>query len=240
MPEAWDREMRAKTRIIVADDHALFREGLELVLACHAEVKVVAEVQRVDDLLPTLARTPCDVLLLDLRMDRDAVGEIGALAAHAAVVVLTGIEAPDVALAAMRAGARGVVFKRDAAEVLMQAVRAVMAGQVWMPQSVQRQLAIDPRAPALGLLTPREREIVRHVALGLRNAEVARELDISEQTIKTHLNNIFHKLGVRDRVELALYAAREGIIGVHERSRPSKVPGRRKTSASVKKPRSGG
>lgn len=67
-------------------------------------------------------------------------------------------------------------------------------------------------------MTPRERAIVRHVALGLRNAEVARKLLISEQTVRTHLNNIFQKLGVRDRVELALYAARVGIIGVNERS----------------------
>jgi len=230
--------MRAKTRIVLADDHAIFREGLRLVLRRHPEVKVVAEVERVDDLLPTLERTPCDVLLLDLQMDRDALGEIGALAAHAAVLVLTGVAAPERALAAIRAGARGVVLKREAAEVLMQAVRAVMAGHVWLPPSVQRQLAVGAGTPANGLLTPREREVARHVALGLRNAEVARALFIGEQTVKTHLNNIFHKLGFRDRVELAIYAADEGIIGVHERSPRPAVRAAVEKSPSVKKPRS--
>jgi DNA-binding NarL/FixJ family response regulator len=121
------------------------------------------------------------------------------------------------ALGAIRAGARGVVFKRFAIETLMTAVRAVADGQVWMPPSLQADVAARLGEPASAALTRREREIVRHVALGLRNAEVARRLSISEVTVKTHVNNIFQKLGIRDRVELALYAIRMGIIGVNER-----------------------
>jgi DNA-binding NarL/FixJ family response regulator len=109
------------------------------------------------------------------------------------------------------------VFKRFAIETLMTAVRAVADGQVWMPPSLQADVAARLGEPASAALTRREREIVRHVALGLRNAEVAKRLAISEVTVKTHVNNIFQKLGIRDRVELALYAIRMGIIGVNER-----------------------
>lgn len=211
--------MGASTRIALADDHALFRDGLKSVLALEPDVTVVAEIERVDDLLPTLARTPCDILLLDLKMDRNALDDIGALAGKVAVIVVTATEAPEQALAALRAGARAVVLKRFAVETLLQAVRAVKAGEVWMAPSLQAHIAAGLREPPPNPLTPREREIVRYVALGLRNAEVAQKLFISEQTVKTHLNNIFQKVGVRDRVELSLYAAREGIIGVNEQAR---------------------
>ncbi len=95
----------------------------------------------------------------------------------------------------------------------MEAVHAVAAGHVWMPPALQAELVAHPAGPAAAL-TAREREIVRHVALGLRNAEIARRLSIGEVTVKTHLNNVFQKLAVRDRVELALYAIRVGLIAL--------------------------
>ena len=203
--------------VIIADDHALFRQGLKSMLRLQSDVTVVAELERASDLLPTLERHRCDVLLLDLQMERNALADIETLAERVAIVVVTASERPDEALAAIRAGARGVVFKRFAIETLMTAVRAVAEGQVWMPPALQAAVAAGLRGPTVGTLTRREREIVRHVALGLRNAEVGRELSISEVTVKTHINNIFQKLGIRDRVALALYAVRNGIIGVHER-----------------------
>ena len=99
----------------------------------------------------------------------------------------------------------------------MTAVRAVAEGQVWMPPALQAAVAAGLRGPTVGALTRREREIVRHVALGLRNAEVGRELSISEVTVKTHINNIFQKLGLRDRVQLTLYAIQTGIVSGFER-----------------------
>jgi DNA-binding NarL/FixJ family response regulator len=203
--------------VIIADDHALFRQGLKSMLRLQSDVTVVAELERASDLLPTLERHRCDVLLLDLQMERNALADIETLALRVAIVVVTASERTDEALAAIRAGARGVVFKRFAIETLMTAVRAVAEGQVWMPPALQAAVAAGLRGPTVGTLTRREREIVRHVALGLRNAEVGRELSISEVTVKTHINNIFQKLGIRDRVALALYAVRNGIIGVHER-----------------------
>ena len=209
--------MKSPIRVAIADDHALFRQGLKSLLLLEHDVSVVAEVERAADVLPMLDRHACDVLLLDLQMERSALGDIGPLGARVTVVVVTATERVEDALAAIRAGARGVVFKRFAIETLMTAVRAVADGQVWMPPSLQADVAARLGEPAGAALTRREREIVRHVALGLRNAEVATRLSISEVTVKTHVNNIFQKLGIRDRVELALYAIRMGIIGVNER-----------------------
>ena len=199
-------------RVAIADDHALFRQGLRSLLTLRPEMTVVAEADRVDALHPMLADVDCDVLLLDLQMDRSSLADIGQLASKTRVIVVTASEHPEDALAAIRAGASGVVFKRFAVETLVDAIRTVADGHVWVMPSLHG--AVEP---PLEPLTAREREIVRHVALGLRNAEVATRLAIREDTVKTHLNNVFQKLGVRDRVQLTLYALRRGLIGMHER-----------------------
>src|SRR5262249_25792077 len=155
-------------------------------------------------------QTPCDALLLDLQMDRNVLGDIERLGALVPIIVLTASEIPSDAVAAVRKGARAVVFKRFAVETLMDAIRTVARGDVWLPASLQTEMAARVKSPASGRLSPREEEIVRCVALGWRNSEVAKNLTISEETVKTHLTRIFRKLGVRDRVELAVYAARAG------------------------------
>jgi DNA-binding NarL/FixJ family response regulator len=208
--------MAAPLRLIVADDHALFRQGLRSMLRLEPGVVVVAEVERVADLAPILAETRCDVLLLDLQMDRNALADIEGLARRVRVLVVTASEQPSEALAALRAGARAVVFKRFALETLMDAVRAVMDGHVWMPPALQAEITAQALQSETEPLSSREREIVRAVALGLRNAEVAQRLAIAEATVKTHLNKIFQKLGIRDRTELVRYAIRVGIVGVNE------------------------
>jgi DNA-binding NarL/FixJ family response regulator len=205
-------------RIVIADDHELFRQGLKALLKQESGVTVVGETDRIGALPALLKRTPCDQVLLDLRMERSALPEIEALAKRVRVVVLTASEIPADALAALRMGAHAVVFKRCAVDTLMDAIRAVALGNVWMPAELQARMVTRMRNPLTDELSPREEQVVRYVALGLRNAEVAERLSISEQTVKTHLNAIFRKLRVRDRVELALYAARAGIISVDERS----------------------
>ena len=209
--------MTSPIRVAIADDHALFRQGLKSMLRLQPDVTVVAELERASDILPTLDQVACDVLLLDLQMERSALVDIEALAKRVAVVIVTATERVDDALAVIRAGARSVVFKRFAIETLMTAIHAVLQGQLWLPPALQEEVTARLREPATSALTPREREITRHVALGLRNAEVAARLRISEVTVKTHLNNIFQKLGLRDRVQLALYAIRMGFVGAHER-----------------------
>jgi DNA-binding NarL/FixJ family response regulator len=210
--------MAGPIRIAIADDHALFRQGLRSMLRLQAEVAVVAELEGVGEIMPAIERTPCDILLLDLQMDRSSLSDVAGLAEHVKVIVVTATERVEDALGAIRAGARAVVFKRFAIETLMMAIGAVMEGHVWMPPALQAEVtAAHIREPHEVVLTRREREIVRYVALGLRNAEVAQRLGITEVTVKTHLNNVFQKLSLRDRVELALYAVRTGIIGIHER-----------------------
>ena len=205
-------------RVVIADDHTLFRQGLKSMLKLEPTISIVAEVERVAELVPTIEATRADVLMLDLQMDRNSLADIEGLARRVRVLVVTASEQPAEALAALRAGARAVVFKRFAIETLMDAIDAVAEGNVWIPPALQKHLTERLLEPPEEPLTPREREIVRHVALGLRNAEVAEKLSISEVTVKTHLNNIFQKLGVRGRTALALYAIRLGIIGVEERN----------------------
>ena len=209
--------MNSPIRIVIADDHAMFRQGLKSVLAQHPEVSVVGEVERVDDIEPMLGQAACDILLLDLQMDRKVTVDIARLAALARVIILTANEDSDEAVACLREGAHGVVLKRFAVETLMDAVRTVKNGDTWLPPRLQTRMATELRGATRIALTSRERDIVRLVAQGLRNVEVAGKLFISEETVKTHLNNIFRKLNLRDRVELTLYAVRVGLIGVGER-----------------------
>jgi len=204
-------------RIIIADDHALFREGLRSLLKHEPEAAIVAETDHADGLAPLIETTPADVLLLDLQMERSAMADISLHAQRIAIVVVTASELIGDAIGAIRLGARAVVFKRFAIATLMDAIRSAAAGEVWMPPGVQGELAMRLRNPAMSPLSAREEEVVRFVALGLRNAAVAQRLFISEQTVKSHLNKIFDKLAIQDRVELTVYAIRTGIIALHER-----------------------
>jgi DNA-binding NarL/FixJ family response regulator len=207
-------------RVIIADDHALFRQCLTSMFTnLHPEVSVVAEVECVSEIPPALAESPCDILLLDLQMDRSALGDIGNFARSVRVVVVTASQDLGETLAAIRAGARAVVFKRFAVETLMEALWTVNEGHVWLPRVLEGEIAAQRSAPESKALTCREREIVRLVALGFHNTEIAERLSINTVTVKTHINNVFHKLDVRDRVALTRYAIRRHLIGVDDKGR---------------------
>ena len=179
---------------------------------------VVAETNRADDVAPMITRAPCDVLLLDVQMERNTLGDIRALAARVKVIVVTVDEPTELAVAAIRSGARAVVSKQFEIETLVAVIAAVARGQIWMPPALQAHIAAGLRHAATApALTRREREVVRYAALGLHNAEIGQKLRVTEQTVKTHLNNIFKKVSVRDRAELTLYAIRAGVVAVHER-----------------------
>jgi DNA-binding NarL/FixJ family response regulator len=203
--------MTSPIRLIIADDHALFRGGLKSLLRRQRDMQVVAEVESAAALRSVLDNSGCDVLLLDLQMDRWVLDDIGELASRTRILVLTASESIENAIAAMRRGARAVVHKRFAVQTLIEAIHAVADGLVWMPPALQSEMAGQWGAPSSRRLTGREAEIVSLVASGLRNAEIAQRLSITEATVKTHLNNIFDKLQLRDRVELAVYALRHGL-----------------------------
>lgn len=141
--------------------------------------------------------------------------QIPELARKTAVVILTADERVEIGLTALRLGARAIVQKRFAIESLITAIQAVADGLVWMPPAIQAAL-VGQDGPTARKLTPRESEIVRCVAVGMRNAEVAARLSLSESTVKTHLTNIFQKLGIRDRIELTRYAIKTGLVTVQD------------------------
>jgi len=218
--------MISPIRLVIADDHALFRGGLKSLLRRQRDMHVVGEADTAAALMVTIAATNCDILLLDLQMERWALDDIRQLASRTKVVVLTASESVENAIVAMRVGARAVVQKRFAVQTLVEAIRAVAQGFVWMPPALQAEVASQWRSSASTLLTSRETEltsreteIVREVASGFRNAEIAQRLAITKATVKSHLNNVFDKLKVRDRVELTVYAIKSGLISAQENGR---------------------
>ena len=219
--------VRPKCRIVIVDDHTLFREGLRTILEMEEDIEVVADAENAEDIVELVWQTKPDVLLLDIRMPQgsglDAVPAVLRISPRTQVLVLTASDEKEEHVRAFRLGAKGVVLKDSARQTLMQAIHTVCAGQVWvdarMTGTLVEELAqLGPDSSAVVTrdengLTEREREIVRLVATGQKNREVGATLSISERTVKTHLTNIFQKLGVRDRVALVMYALRHGLAG---------------------------
>jgi len=200
------------TRIAIAHRCVLFRDGLHRALEVHPEFEVVGGGDETDEVLRRLDGTPCDVLILDLVAPHaDGLSHVAALAQRLALIVITADEQLSAAFAALRAGALGAVPRNSPAAAFVDAVRAVARGDAWIPPGMQAQILGRLRGAPVEL-TLREREIIALVARGFRNAEVARALFVTEATVKTHLNNVFNKLEIRDRVALTLYALRMGII----------------------------
>ena len=206
-------------RVLVADGHALFRESLAAVLRTKPEVGIAEEVGSLAELGSRVQAFAPDILLLDLQMERPVVAHIPALATRTRVIIVSAVNHLDQLLAGVRAGARGVVCKGASVDTLVEALRVVAAGEVWLSQEIQTAIVGALAHPSLRCLTTREREIVRLAALGRRNAEIATALFISPMTVKTHLSRVFEKLGIRDRTDLVLYAVRTGLIGVDEETR---------------------
>ena len=200
-------------RVTIADDHAIVREGLKALFEVTPDIAVAGEVERADELTLSVTESRCDVLLLDLQLDRWTMDDIAGLAQLTKVVVLTGTDREDDLVNALRLGARAIVKKTFAAETIREAIRAVVTDAVWMPAELRDKLTAKSSAEEVPGLSARESEIARYVAVGMRNAEVARKLGITEGTVKVHLNNIFKKLQIRDRVGLTLYAIRNRLIG---------------------------
>jgi DNA-binding NarL/FixJ family response regulator len=217
---------KAKIRIVVADDHPIFRDGLCKLLALEEDFEVVAQAQDGRQVLEVLQQFEPDILLLDLKMPGlDGLATLQRLQAvknKTRVIVLTASDDKNEFVQAMKLGTSGIVLKQTATELLIKSIRKVHAGEIWLDshttQAVIRQFVANEEpqqaAPSTAPmrdrerspLSQREREIVSLVAQGFKNKEMAEKMFISEQTVKNHLHNIFDKLGVSDRLELALYA----------------------------------
>jgi NarL family two-component system response regulator LiaR len=207
-------------RVLIADDHAVVRQGLRTFLDLQDDVEVVAEAADGEAALAAAQAAQPDVVLLDLVMPRlDGVAALRRLrerAPEARVIVLTSFGDDERLFAALRAGAAGYLLKDVEPTELVRAIRTAHAGQSPLSPAVAARVIDElahggARAGAVDELTPRELEVLRLIARGRSNKVIARELGVAEKTVKTHVSHLLAKLGLADRTQAALYAVREGL-----------------------------
>ena len=211
-------------RILLADDHPIFRDGLRRLLEAEPGFRVVGEASDGAEAVAMAKKLKPDLLLLDLAMPKhpglEAVRELGNSDNPPRILLLTAAVEKEQIVEALQLGARGVVLKESATQLLLNSIRAVMAGQYWVGRETisnlveyLRGLLAPPPAPKQKKfgLTPRELEIVSAVVAGYTNKDIAAHYKISEDTVKHHLSNIFDKLGVSTRLELALFAVHQDL-----------------------------
>jgi DNA-binding NarL/FixJ family response regulator len=208
-------------RIVIADDHPVVRRGLAQFIDDEDGLEVVAECSDGAAAIEAVTRHAPDVLIVDLRMPvldgLSVVRHFRDAPAGTSIVILAGNISDEEVLEAMRNGAKGVVLKEMAPSLLVACIRKVAAGGTWLEKeaigrALERLLRQEhSRQQVRDVLTPREVEIVRMVASGLGNREIAEQLFITEGTVKTHLHSVYEKLGVKGRVQLANYAQEKGL-----------------------------
>ncbi len=207
------------TSVLLADDQALVRGGFRMILEAEADMEVVGEAGDGGEAADLVQRLRPDVVLMDVRMPGvdgiEATRRIVASGSAARVIVLTTYDADDYVFAALRAGASGFLLKDVRPVELVEAIRVVARGDALLAPTVTRRLLdrlvetlpeTDPPPVDLGELTERELEVLRLVALGLSNAEIAARLVVTEATVKTHVSAVLRKLRLRDRVQAVVLA----------------------------------
>ena len=203
-------------RLLIADDHAVVREGLQRLVATFEGVELVGAAANGQEAVDRCRAAEPDVLLMDIEMPvLDGIAATRAIAAaqpDVAVVVLTSFSDRDQILQALDAGAVGYLLKDAEPDEIAKAVRAAARGEAPLdPRAGRALLSARGASSPLDGLSEREREVLRLVARGLPNKLIARELSISEKTVKTHLTNVFRTIGVTDRTQAALWAERNGL-----------------------------
>lgn len=214
-------------RVMVVDDQAMVREGFSALLDAQQGIEVVAQAADGREAVRVATRLTPDVVLMDIRMPVlngiEATRQITSMAyePRPKVLVLTTFDLDDYVYEALRAGASGFLLKDAKGSELVQAVRVVADGDGLLAPSVTRRLiaefarrpaASSARPPALSELTPRETEVLQLIAGGLSNAEIAADLVLSEQTVKTHVGRVLSKLGLRDRAQAVVLAYESGLV----------------------------
>lgn len=217
--------------ILIVDDHTLFRTGIRKMLEEEADMQVVGEAATGREALDRARSLMPDVILMDIKMpDPSAGGQaLDGIEAtrvlhrempHVGIIFCTVFEDDEFVFAGLQAGGCGYILKDDDPDTMLRAIRAVAHGESLLgpaiAQKVMRQFAVLPgkQAPLVDDLTPRELEVLKLIAAGLSNKEIAEALVLSEKTVKNHINNIFSKLHVYDRGQAMLYAIRQGLVKV--------------------------
>jgi two-component system nitrate/nitrite response regulator NarL len=211
---------------VIADDHPIFRDGLRRLLEAEPDLKVIGEARDGAEAVKLARQLKPDIMLLDLAMPKhpglEALRELSTGGANSVrVILLTAAAEKKEIVEALQLGARGVVLKDSATQLLLKAIHTVMAGEYWVGRESVSNLVQylrtlvqasgeDAKQKKFGL-TPRELEIVSAVVAGFANKEIAEYFRISEDTVKHHLSNIFDKLGVSTRLELALFAVNQSL-----------------------------
>ncbi|MGE3277787.1 MAG: response regulator [Vicinamibacterales bacterium] len=212
----------SRIRVLLADDHAILREGLRALLGGTDDIEVVGEAANGEETITQVAALRPDVVVMDVAMPG-----LGGLEATLAlrrahpdvrVLVLTQHENPEYVRRFMKAGASGYLLKRTAGSELASAIRAARQGGLVLDPAIARSALVDPAAggdpPAYEQLTPREKQVLKLVAEGLSNKDIAEHLDISVKTAMTHREHLMQKLNLHSRAALIRYAIREGVITV--------------------------
>ncbi|MFN8484630.1 MAG: response regulator transcription factor [Anaerolineae bacterium] len=208
------------TSVVIVDDHAVVRQGIRAYLATQPDIEVVAEAASGEEAVQVVADAVPDVVLMDLIMPGmdgvEATRQITRISPRTQVIVLTSFHDDVHIFPALKAGAQSYLLKDIGPAQLVEAIRVAARGEAVLHPQVAARLAQELRGGradnTLTELTPREHEILRLIAEGLSNAEIAERLVISEKTVKGHVSNILSKLHVADRTQAAIYAWREGVV----------------------------
>jgi NarL family two-component system response regulator LiaR len=217
--------MSSPIRIVIADDHTIVRKGLRAVLRNQPDIEVVGEAATGREAVTEFERLQPDVILMDLAMPEvngiEAIEQIQADHPGARILVLTSFSSEDKIFPAIKAGALGYHLKDSSPEELVEAIRQVHRGESALHPVIARKVLKElsrpsGRPPTADPLTPREVEVLRLVAQGRSNQEIADELFISETTVRTHVSNILSKLHLASRTQAALFALREGLASLDE------------------------
>lgn len=208
-------------RILLVDDHAVVRQGLKMFLGLDPDLEVMGEAENGEEAIRLTRELSPDVVLMDLLMPvMDGIAAIEVIRRDfpdTEVIALTSVLEDEAVMKAMRAGAIGYLLKDTQAEELRRAIKAAAAGQVQLSPQAAARLMREVRAPdSPEKLTERETDVLRLLALGRANKEIALELNIGEKTVKTHVSGILRKLGVPSRTQAALYAVRIGLVSIEE------------------------
>jgi NarL family two-component system response regulator LiaR len=217
--------MTSSIRVLVADDHAIVCKGIRALLATEPDIEVVGEAENGREAVTEAEKLQPDVILMDLVMPEmdgiEAICRITARQPEARILVLTSFAADDKVFPAIKAGALGYLLKDSSPEELVQAIHQVYRGESSLHPTIARKVLQElsrpsERPPTPEPLTEREVEVLRLVARGQSNQEIADQLVISEATVRTHVSNILSKLHLASRTQAALYALREGLASLDD------------------------